>query len=166
MDSPGGVDGDMPYGGGVMAVMYLTKTERGVHGMSEADHKAWVKFKAWLTKLEPGDSFKLEYVIPRNIKHHRKFMALVAVVAEYSDVYDNQDKALLAVKIAAGHCDFVPNPITGELQAVPKSISFAAMGQDDFETFYDEAIKGVLKYVLSTMDEASLDHAVELVVRF
>lgn len=149
-----------------MTTMYLIKTARGVHGMSEDDHKAWVKFKNFLAKMEPGESFQLEYKRPRNLQHHRKFMALVAVCSQYSEVYDNHEKALIAVKIAAGHCDFVPHPISGELVALPKSISFANMDQTDFESFYEAAIQGILKHVLKTMDRDSLDHAVDLIVRF
>ena len=150
-----------------MTTMYLIKTARGVHGMSEDDHKAWVKFKNWLAKLEPGESFQLEYKRPRNIKNHRRLFAMLKIVSEYSDIYDNTDKALLAVKIAAGHCDFIPNPITGELQALPRSISFDIMDEESkFETFFSNAIQGILTHILPTMDEDSLNHALELIIGF
>jgi hypothetical protein len=150
-----------------VAKLHLIKTPAGLHGMTEPDHEAWLKFKAWLDKLQPGECIKLEYSKPRNLKNHRRFFALLSVVAEYSDIYDNVDKALVAVKIAAGHCDFEPNPITGELQAIPRSISWSGMDdEDDFKQFFNNAIQGVLTYILPALDEASLNAAVDKVIRF
>jgi hypothetical protein len=60
----------------------------------------------------------------------------------------------------------VPNPVNGELMALPKSISFAAMDQVEFEAFYDNAVNGVLKYLLPTMNRVSLDEALDRVVQF
>lgn len=102
----------------------------------------------------------------RNIRFHRKLFSLLQVIAEYSDVYDNTDKALVAVKLASGHVDWMPDPVKGGLVPVPKTISFAGMDEDSFGIFYSRVIDGVLKHILPTMDKESLDRAVEMVLGF
>lgn len=146
--------------------MLLVKTERGLRGDTPAMQAAYEKFKRRLLTMRPGACFKLVITIPRNPKHHRKFMALVALVAETSETFDNLDKALCAVKVAAGHCDFIANPETGELIAVPRSISFANMDQEEFEVFYTNAVNGILKHLLPTMTRIEFDEALERVVNF
>lgn len=102
-----------------------------------------------LSKMPEGTCYRVTYKRVRNLAHHRKFfVGLVRLVKEHHPVYDTEDKALLAIKLAAGHCDFFPNPTTGELVPVPKSISFDGMDQDDFDEFYEKAIQGVLDHLL------------------
>jgi hypothetical protein len=67
---------------------------------------------------------------------------------------------------AAGHVDFVPHPETGELIAVPKSISFANMDQPAFDEFYERAVSGVIAYVCPHMTRVGLDEAIEMVGQF
>lgn len=117
-------------------------------------------------RFAEGEVITAEIKKQRNIKHHRKFMALCQVVAEYHPVFDNTDKAMVAIKVVAGHCEWQPNPLTGELMPVPKSISFASMDQLAFDQFYQNAVQGVLSHVLPQLDERSIEAAVEEVVRF
>lgn len=119
-----------------------------------------------LATIKNGVIVRADVVVPRNEKNHRRFFALLSVVAQYSETYDNKDKALLAVKIAAGHCDFLPNPRTGELIAVPRSISFAKMDEAKFQEFFNNAVQGVLSHILKTFDRRTIDEAVERVIRF
>lgn len=149
-----------------MTVMFLVKTPGGLQGYTAEDQRKYQKFKRRLALMEPGECFQLEYRVPRNLKHHKKFRALVALVAEHSEVYDNEDKAVFAIKVAAGHCDFIVHPLTGELTAAPKSISFAAMDQSDFDVFYENAVNGVLKHILPTMTRISFDEALDQVAQF
>lgn len=102
----------------------------------------------------------------RNLQHHRKFFALLTVIAENSDTFDNTPKALAGVKLAAGHVDWIPHPETGELVPVPKSISFASMDQTAFDLFWDDALSAVIKHILPKMDRVSLDQAVDAVMGF
>lgn len=146
--------------------MLLVRTPQGLRGWTIHDQQAYQKLKRRLATMEPGECFRLEFSVPRNVAHHKKFWALVSVVADTSDIYDNREKAVAAVKIAAGHCDFVPHPVSHELMALPKSISFAAMDQVEFEVFYDAAVNGVLKHLLPTMNRVSLDEALDRVVQF
>lgn len=117
-------------------------------------------------KIKPGQVVRATVKLVRNYRHHKKFMALVEYVAERHPVYNNRKKALTAIKIAAGHCEFFPHPQTGELMAIPMSISFDEMEQGDFDAFYEEAVRAVLRDLTDGVSEADLDEFVETVARF
>lgn len=108
----------------------------------------------------------LSYKQPRNIAHHRKFFSLVQAVVENSEVYDTRDKALDAIKLAAGHVDWIPRPDTGELVPRPKSISFESMDQGVFDEFYENAIRGVLRFIVPKMTRMDLEQAIEMVANY
>lgn len=150
-----------------MPSMTIVKTSKGVwRGFSSDDDHLFKKFKRWRAKRGAGEYFTFSYDYERDLKHHKKFMALVGYIAENSDTYNNKDKALLAVKIAAGHCDFVASPLTGELMAVPRSINFRNMKQGAFDEFYKNAIQGVIDHILPYMNKVDMQVALENIARF
>jgi hypothetical protein len=150
-----------------MPELTLVKTGKGTWaGLTAEDVDKYRKFKRWRRGREAGEFFTMSYDYERDSLHHRKFMALVTYVAQNSDVYDNKDKALIAIKIAAGHCDFVHDPRTGQLVAIPKSISFKKMKQGAFEEFYEGAIQAVITHILPHMNRVALDDALDVVSRF
>lgn len=104
----------------------------------------------------------------RNLAHHRKFMTLVNRVRDNHPSYTSTEQALVAVKLAAGWCDWVPNPMTGEYVPVPKSISFASMDQTEFNAFYNAAIAGVLEHLLPGMGLSPRRHdqVVDAIARY
>lgn len=116
--------------------------------------------------LKPGEVYRFEFKKMRNAAHHRKFFALVGFVAQHSSVYDTTDKALIAIKLAVGHCDFVAHPQTGELVAMPKSISFASMDQIEFDKFYEKAVNGVMQYLLPHINRIDIDDAINMIAGF
>ncbi len=117
-------------------------------------------------KIKPNQVVKAKITLARNLPFHRKFIKLVEYVASHHDVYDNKEKALTAIKIASGHCDFYPNPLTGELYPYPRSIAFDKMEQHEFDAFYENAVQAVLRNLTSGISEAELDEFVETVARF
>jgi len=142
----------------------LLKTPKGLRGATPDDHEAWVKFKRRLETMRAGKWLRVEASSPRNGAHHRKFMALLQLVTENSEVYDTVDKALVAVKLIVGHFEPAIHPQTGELIQVPKSIAYESMDQDAFEAFYSAAIDGVLQHILPQMDQATADRLLEMIV--
>ena len=91
-------------------------------------------------------------------------MALLNLVTENSETYNTIPKALIAVKLAAGYFDPAIDPRTGEIVPIPKSISYDAMGQEDFDVFYSAAIDGVLQVILPTMSRETADKLLSMVV--
>jgi hypothetical protein len=142
----------------------LLRTPKGLRGATPADQEAYTKFRRRLETMKPGKWLRLEWSSPRNGPHHRKFMALVQLVTENSEVYDTVPKALVAIKLAAGYFDPAVDPRTGEIVPVVQSISYDAMGQEDFDAFYSAALDGVLQVVLPTMNRATADRLLDMIV--
>jgi hypothetical protein len=142
----------------------LIRTPQGLRGATPDDHAAYVKFKRRLETMQPGKWLRLEWSAPRNGPHHRKFMALLQLVAENSERYPTVEKALVAVKLAAGYFDPHIDPTSGEIVPVVHSIAYDAMDQDTFESFYSAALDGVLQAVLPTMDRATADKLMDMIV--
>lgn len=141
----------------------LVRTPQGLRGATPADQDAWSKFRRRLETMKPGKWLRFEFSSPRNGRHHRKLMALLQLVAENSETYNTVEKALVAVKLVTGHFDLMADPKTGEIVQVPKSVSYEAMGQEDFDVFYSAAIDGVLQHILPTMDEATANRLMDMI---
>jgi len=142
----------------------LLKTDKGLRGATPADHEAWSKFRRRLETMKQGTWIRMEWARPRHGKHHRKFFALLNLVAENSETYDTTEKALVAVKLVTGYADPIIDPTTGELIQVPRSIAYDAMDQDEFEGFYSAAIDGVLRHILTSMDRDTADRLLEMII--
>lgn len=142
----------------------LLKTDKGLRGATLADHEAWSKFRRRLETMKPGTWIRMEWARPRHGKHHRKFFALLQLVAENSETYDTVEKALVAIKLVTGYCDPVIHPETGELLPVPRSISYDSMEQDEFDKFYSAAIDGVLRHILPHLDEEKAERLIDMIV--
>lgn len=146
-----------------MKVMLL-KTDKGLRGSTPADQDAWVKFRRKLETMKPGTWLRMEWARPRNGRHHRKFFALLQLVAENSETYNTTEKALVAVKLVTGHFDLMAHPETGEIMQVPRSISYDSMGQDEFDKFYSAAIDGVLQHILPHLDKEKAERLIDMIV--
>lgn len=142
----------------------LLRTEKGLRGATPADQDAYAKFRRRLETMKPGKWLRLEWSSPRNGPHHRKLMALLQLVAENSETYGTVEKALVAVKLTTGHFDLMADPKTGEIVQIPRSISYDAMEQEDFDVWYSAAIDGVLQHILPTMDKDTADRLLDMIV--
>jgi hypothetical protein len=113
-----------------------------------------------LAKMKEAVPYRLEYKLERSRPHQRKFGALLSMIADYHEVYNTTAKALVAVKLAAGHCDYVLDPLGKGLVPIPKSISFKGMDQDRFEVFYNNAVQAVIDHLLPEMTIGRIDREV------
>ena len=141
----------------------LVKTEQGLRGATPTDQDEWARFRRRLETMKPGTWLRMESSRPRNGKHHRKLFALLQLVAENSETYNTTEKALVAVKLAAGYFDPIPDPRTGEIVPSLHSISYDAMDQDAFEAFYSAALDGVLQVILPTMPRETAEHLMDMI---
>jgi len=98
----------------------------------------------------------------RNVKHHRKFYALLSVVFKAQSHFVTLDHMLAVIKKAVGYCDEVKH--RGQTIYVPKSISFAKMPQESFETFYDAVVNFILAEILPRVNKAELEIAVNDII--
>ncbi len=112
--------------------VFLLKTPIGLKAYSDIDADA-------LKKIKIGEVVKAEITKPRNVKFHRKFMALMQLVFENQTQYAVFEDLLIEVKLKTGH--YTEHITTnGVLIYVPKSISFASMDEYEFNDFYTKAL--------------------------
>jgi hypothetical protein len=94
----------------------------------------------FLSEIPEGKEVLVTIRRARSPEHHRWFFKLLSRVAENSDKWADVDDLLDDLKLACGHYTRRANILTGQIQYVPKSISFAAMGEDKFKRFKERAL--------------------------
>jgi hypothetical protein len=133
---------------------------RTINGFVPANEPA----ERFAKRSKIGQLVKLEGSHPRNLKHLKKYFALLRTAFPHTE-YDHLEQFRHVLTCRMGYCDFVPDG-KGGLQAVPYSISFDSMKDEVFQEFYDNAIDAILKHFLPGTDRADLDEAVMEIVRF
>ena len=138
-----------------MAVYYLIKTPAGFKPEPQS-------LEDWQA-LPVGQVFKAKITRGRNLKHHRKFFALLKVVMDNlpeanAARWPTTDRLLLELKLQTGRFD-MHHSLGDKTVPVPQSISFAKMEQGDFEQFYNDCIDIIVKHIIPGIDEAGLREA-------
>lgn len=142
----------------------LVKSENGLRGSTADDHLAWARFKKRLERMKPGTFLRLEWAVPRSGKQHRKMFALLTLIKDNSETYDTVEKALVAVKLAAGYFDPHVDPTTGEVVPVVHSIAYESMCQDEFEKFYANAISAVCDCIVPQLDVETAQRLIDVII--
>lgn len=129
--------------------VFLRKTENGSFVPEYGNDYDEVK------KIPADAEVKAIITRPRNIGHHRKFFALLRLVAdnlpEELEMLQNTTLLLDEIKFQLGHFEMRKN-IDGNPYYVVKSINFGSMDQTEFNDFYSRTIDVVLKYLLKGSD--------------
>ncbi len=111
------------------------------------------------TKLEHllGKEVSARIYIPRNLKFHRKFFAMLNTAFDMSDfrINDqpgNKEQYRTHVTVGAGWCDF--HKYGDKFVAVPRSIEFAKMDEAEFERLYHDCLSFICaNYVVEETPE-------------
>jgi hypothetical protein len=129
-------------------------TEKGLVPLDDND---WEVKK----QLKLGSDVQVRVVMPRNIKFHRKFFALLSLTLEnLPEVLQNElhiyniESLLAAIKIDLGYFNTVN--VTGRYVVKLRSISFAKMDEAAFEKFYGNAVTNILNNYLKGTDRNQL----------
>ena len=109
-----------------------------------------------IDKLRVGDIVRVEMKRPRNVDHHRKLFALLELILRNQTRYASMDALLDAIKVFVGHCT-VMKLRDGREVYVPKSISFSAMDQTEFDQFFDRVVKVVTEQIIPGLDRKDLE---------
>lgn len=115
--------------------------------------------EAVLRHLGQGEIVTVELKRERNIRHHRKLFAALQIVLENQTHYKSVEDILDVAKLRTGHCRTVMTR-DGEVK-IPESISFAAMDQDAFNTFYNRICGWLVTEVIPGLKRGDLDAEVE-----
>lgn len=96
-----------------------------------------------LETIKQGREVLLSFRVPRNIRHHKLFFAILKFLQYHSHRFENVpiERIKDAVKLATGLADTFIDAETGKTYYVLRSISFAAMSQDEFRVFFDDACR-------------------------
>jgi hypothetical protein len=106
-----------------------------------------------LRKIKDGRTFICEIKRPRNLKHHRKYWALINLISDNLDGVTPEGLSS-AVKMMIGHV--VTVQFGDKVIPYPDSISFDKMNQDQFNDFYERAVKAICEFVIPVLTEESV----------
>ena len=99
-----------------------------------------------LKKLKPGTEYQCEIKRPRNYKFHKKFFALINMVYENQEVYNNADDLRHDLIVSAGYYRKTINMQGNEVKRV-NSVSFAKMDETEFSELYSRVIDEIVKWL-------------------
>ena len=139
--------------------IYCMVTDSGLVPMYDSDLEE-------RKKLKRGDRVLCRITKPRNYEFHKKFFALVRLTYENLPEHlhsmlriRSEEDMLTSIKLELGYADKLW--YSGKQIAVPKSISFAAMDQAEFERFFARAVDLVLTLYLRGTDRKELLNEVD-----
>lgn len=95
---------------------------------------------------------------PRSGPHNRKYWALCGLVASNHNELITKDMVSQVLKLETGHCDVVK--VGDHHCKVPRSISFSAMDQTDFNDFYESALTVVVEKLLPGISRRAVEDEV------
>lgn len=135
--------------------IYIDKDYFGIHGSMPSDRDA-------IDNLKKG-TYLCDIKRPRNIKHHRKFFALLNLAFSMQETYKTLESFRHAVTIKAGYYKAMTLevPELGEVVVCkPNSISFSSMSQPDFDVFYDRILGTLIKHFCKGSTEQEIEDTV------
>lgn len=137
-----------------MTTLYLNRTLDG--NLTPADDFAREK----LRKIKPHSTVKADIRQARDSIRHKKYWVLCTLVWQNSEQFGSPEEVSDYLKILAGHCSLIASQATGEVYKLPKSMSFAAMDQTQFEDFWARVTQAVCEHVIPTLSLPALEFEV------
>lgn len=121
--------------------------------------------EAVVQKLGQGELVEIELRRPRHLPMHRKFWALMSLVWEQLDhaEYPTVEDLVTRMKIAVGHRTRLEFS-DGTVAFIPRSISFAALDQSAFDTFFEACCDWIAAYVLPGVTREDLLEELEVLI--
>lgn len=114
-------------------------------------------------KMPANKAMRADVVSPRNPGLHRKAFALLKIVHPHTN-YPTMDRLRAAMTIGAGFVDETVDPYSGEVLWYPKSWSFDAMDDIEFQELYSRLIDTALQIVPNSR-RVDWENAVNEIVR-
>lgn len=139
-------------------VIYVRRRGNKLEPCSLVDEEA-------LNELPEGKDFSATIARTRSTKQHRFFWALLQKICENHETYRRPEQLLLWLKVKLGYVEQVRFH-DDQVWWVPQSISFNAMGQDEFKKFFDAALDVIVEEVIPDINQYELLHEVEKMIGF
>ena len=109
-------------------------------GWADSDKKGWRKLWKRLVDLEPGEFAVIEFVIPRSSPYHRWHMKIESTVFDSQERFQDFEQFRYWLKVGAAWVTWAAGP-KGGVVPIPKSISYAAADQAEFEQFHRQVME-------------------------
>lgn len=140
--------------------IYCRVTPYGLVSLYDSDHDL-------KQRLRVGTTVRCRISLPRNYRFHKKFFALVRLTFDNLPLpilerwnIRTEDDMLRRFKRDLGYFTAIVND-RGEREIEYKSISFAAMDEEEFERFYADCVNLVLDKYIPGIDRDDLIEEVE-----
>ena len=140
-------------------------------GLIPADETA----RTWFDKQRSGAGINAKVSVPRNPKFSRKFFAMLhtaydnhewpEIETQYGLARTTFDQFRAYVTVKAGYFTMGATP-QGHPRAVPKSIAFANMGEDEFSQLYSDVLDVIIAEFLDNWTTGDMERAVEQMLGF
>lgn len=104
-------------------------------GHNEADRRSWRRLWGRIFNLDPGEILSVGFTFDRSGPFHRRVFKILNTVFDHQDQIGDPALFLDWLKIGSGWVEWMPGP-DGSLCPVPKSVSYAAADQAEFERFW------------------------------
>ena len=98
-----------------------------------------------MKRIKVGDFLECEIKKPRNYMFHKKFFALLNMIYQNQERYNNIDHLRNDLTIEAGYYRLRDN-LKGEQVYEANSISFSKMNEETFEEYYSKCLDVIVKY--------------------
>lgn len=98
-----------------------------------------------MKRIKVGDFLECEIRKPRNYRFHKKFFALIQMIYQNQERYNNIDDLREDLTIEAGFYVNREN-IRGEVIKKAKSISFSKMDEHEFNDYYSRVLDEIVKH--------------------
>lgn len=112
-------------------------------GFGKDDKSAWRRLWKRLIELEPGEMVEVQTVFPRSGRFHRRHMAIEQAVFDAQERFADFEQFRYWLKVGSAWVTWAAGP-KGGVVPIPKSISYAAADQHEFQQ-YHEAVIGFLR---------------------
>lgn len=132
---------------------------RDLNGLGAAD----VLAQDFLSSLKPGRDLLMSVKKPRNGRQHSLYWVLCGMIADNREGWTSDDVSDF-FKLSCGHVRRAVDA-HGKEWVFPKSISYAAMSQDEFTPFFNRCVDLVSERIIPNLGESDLRRELELMVR-
>ena len=116
--------------------------------------------------IPQGEIFEFDFVKKRNAKFHKKYFAMLNVVLQHTEKWENVEQLRAAVLLNIGHFDMIWEPINKMMIPKVGSINWAQMDEVKFNRIFQDSLTVIMKYYLPDWDKATFNQALNEILDF
>lgn len=136
--------------------LFLHNTREGLKPMYDEDYDE-------KKKLKIGEVYEAEIRLPRNLRFHRKYWALLRCSWEYlnerqQEFFKNDIEVFRkSLEVTAGWCEPLYDLETQSWYHAPKSISFEKMKEEEFSILYNNVRDILFRAIIPNISQEEFE---------